>query len=1644
MTASTMDVPDAVDFGEIPHPAETPPPFSDLVDLDYEADLCGNIEQALKALQGYGVMALELIQNADDAGARRLTFDARDDALLVWNDAVFSRCSLQHSGCDWEREADDDGVRRQCNFHAIRKMGGRSKIAARNQIGRFGIGFVSVYQITDTPIIRSVGVEFKLNPRTGKVRRANVTPAEGTEFELPWAFERSQVRDALNAAVAPRDVADRMVGEITAALPSSVLFLRHLERVEVRRGGRTVAAVDINRTARGLDLHLHPSGRIEQWIILSRSASDIIARKDLKKRYPGLDELGRSPLVDIAVPVGDETPDGLLYAYLPTRQATGMPLHVNADFFPHASRKDIVLDGEGHERYWNEALLAAAAAIVAENFTTLRDLLGARRLWSLGAAAMARAKDGAFGEFWKSFSSASRACASVLTIDGTWKQPADVRSAPREMDDREQNALASVGLSILNPSLRAYWNPLHDALVGVRQLRLPDIVTQLAWLPADTVRPANPHLRSIWSAVSTMLEVRGTKIIPTPAGVLNQLSTARFLLDRDGTARTAAEMRRLPDNIPNDLLGRVLPTIGIPDADVLGLPRIAALIRELRLDDFAQDLAAKVSDTHGALALVNDDHALRAAYRLLTLLWIDGEPTKAATILRDATILRNTDGSLVAPRRAQLPGGFRDPTGYYQFVDTAPFPAGMERFATEVLGITILHFPEYVERHLGDAIARGVNREQYRSIMAQIVAHRRELMPQRETLRQLAFVRTRGGDWARPDGCYYSTSALQSLLGDHAARWVDENWMPVDGLTAGRVRDILEIDLAMPTTVSTSHIIARVTEIAASLDPEQAMRALAPIMRHILDRWPRLDLAEREELGGLSEVMFMPAMIKGAIDTERLYYPEEVYRAIRAVGFDTQVPIVGLQALRLGDRSTGEFLDLLGVEQEPGTGVVVDHLLQLMKEERGPSDVTYAILSERLGRGDGPEEIDRLVGTPFIFDPTAGFLHAEAVFWTKPPFGGRWHQVSGKMRERQPLFTRLGVSDAPEPKHYARLLLQIADDDDRSDTDLTVHDRCLMRLAEDLDAETPGAAEAIDTLADEDCLLAIDANAMWPGDALWLDSEMHIAPFGHELDHMVVRPPEMDGKGLRRLFARLGARPLSDAVRIELSERPTSEVDIEATRILRERGDLLVRLIPTTGGADLLWRLVKGIEVRRAEMLLTRAELHGFGEPVRSAPIRSPAHLETAEPALYLQATRMGLHEWMVTAQHLLAGVAHLCPSADLRALAAVAHFALMLPTREQAEEAIEGHGYLARAPDDGILPEAEELEDGGFHDPAFDVAGDDTQDVETASDPTFEDVATDTESGPTGEPSGSSNGGTGDVNRGERSSGSQASSEPQDSAPATSSSAPYSSKPAAERDVSREGAGSSTGDAKREGDPADGGRRDGEDTLRHQNDGDLHRSARSASGERSERRRSRSRMRSYVSENAERADQAEATDDGRTEIDRLVDAAAVEAVLVFEAAGGRHAVEQHHGNPGYDVVSSSAQGPRRLIEVKGINGDWDGLGVKLSKVQYRCAQENPEEFWLYVVENALDPSRRHVRPLPDPFSRVDEYWFDGEWRKTCEAGASARDLHLKVGATVKDPRWGRGRIEALVGSGILQQARVRFDDLGLKIIPVNKLDLNL
>lgn len=245
------------------------------ITLSYEADLLGNIQQALAGLQGFGIMALEIIQNADDAAADNLIFDVTDNGLFIRNNAEFSTCGLHEIRCPWEQGGDPDGHMRTCNFHAISRMGSRNKIRVASQIGRFGIGFVSVYQVTDAPIVRSTGIEMQLIPIDGSGVTKVIPRGTGTEFELPWAALASATRKGLNASPTPPDVVPLVVDAIAEVMARGLFFLRNLRKIQLFRNGDLVRAVSIVRDAGVVDLEIKPEGRHEKWKILTRDASDL-------------------------------------------------------------------------------------------------------------------------------------------------------------------------------------------------------------------------------------------------------------------------------------------------------------------------------------------------------------------------------------------------------------------------------------------------------------------------------------------------------------------------------------------------------------------------------------------------------------------------------------------------------------------------------------------------------------------------------------------------------------------------------------------------------------------------------------------------------------------------------------------------------------------------------------------------------------------------------------------------------------------------------------------------------------------------------------------------------------------------------------------------------------------------------------------------------------------------------------------------------------------------------------------------------------------------------------------------------------------------------------------------------------------------
>jgi hypothetical protein len=159
----------------------------------------------------------ELIQNAEDAGASELAFELFSDRL-----------ELRHDGRPFT-EADVRGV---CG------VGQSGKSADLTKIGKFGIGFKSVYAYTKTPHIYSDGEHFRIE---NFVRPVAVPPpasaVSGTLFAFPFDH------DGVSAATAVREIA----AALTAIKPRTLLFLANIGRLRV--SGTGVADVVIGRQA---------------------------------------------------------------------------------------------------------------------------------------------------------------------------------------------------------------------------------------------------------------------------------------------------------------------------------------------------------------------------------------------------------------------------------------------------------------------------------------------------------------------------------------------------------------------------------------------------------------------------------------------------------------------------------------------------------------------------------------------------------------------------------------------------------------------------------------------------------------------------------------------------------------------------------------------------------------------------------------------------------------------------------------------------------------------------------------------------------------------------------------------------------------------------------------------------------------------------------------------------------------------------------------------------------------------------------------------------------------------------------------------------------------------------------------------------
>ncbi|HEY3360117.1 MAG TPA: ATP-binding protein, partial [Polyangia bacterium] len=532
-----------------------------------------------------GHLFFELLQNADDSGASSWRVDLDDGAITVWHDGQLF-------------DAKD--------VAGVLAIGQTTK--QRDQIGLFGVGFKSVYEVCERPQIHSGAFHFEIADISIPRRLAPAGDGAGTRLVLP-------LRDPTDPRRSPAELF-----RLARALPPQVLLtLRSVRTLRVAHGADAATAVATAAGPGETTIRAVETGATERyaWAAAALPWSGLPSGDG---RPAGAPVLVAVLLDDAGAPRPLPPGAATVYSYLPTAERSGLRFLVHAHF-------QVPLDRErlDHAAPYNARALETAGDLLAG--------IAAR----LAAAAPPRA----------------RGLLDVLPLEGELGHP-----VYRVVLERLQAGLE--GVALLPGAGGAPLAP--GAAVIVDEDALARVLAGVA-LTADgrqAVEPLDPRARAVarmlgarpWGAeelVALLERTLGGRAdgLPPPAAFL--AAGLPLLLGALGRAAPAvARLRELP--LLPDGAGRLHRPAAITRADAAlralygeGRPLLDATLdlaatpeqaRLLELLGVArlrpEDLLAELADAAGARRVLRlgDGPAAQVAAARALYAWIDGLPPR--------------------------------------------------------------------------------------------------------------------------------------------------------------------------------------------------------------------------------------------------------------------------------------------------------------------------------------------------------------------------------------------------------------------------------------------------------------------------------------------------------------------------------------------------------------------------------------------------------------------------------------------------------------------------------------------------------------------------------------------------------------------------------------------------------------------------------------------------------------------------------------------------------------------------------------------------------------------------------------------------------------------------------------------------------
>jgi hypothetical protein len=968
--------------------------------LRQTVNFLGFLRGQLNGLQGIPTLCYELIQNADDVkdengnpAATRITFDICDDALYVYNDGVF----------------------REIDFERMVKVSWGNKREEEGTTGAFGLGFLSVYQITDSPEIFSSGRHWQFIPNGHENERIRETLMETkeTKFRLPWAFDESEVRKELGILPVARESLNEIARQINHSIESSALFLKQVSTLELKQNGRLIRKIEAIRE--NDQLLLADGNQNVIWRIFEGRFE--AAANEMRRRYGGIIENKRQPTVKIAVP-DDPKVNGLLYAFLPSETPTGLPFHINADFYPSPDRKRIIF-GDGFKAEWNELSIQCATEILADHCNEILEIFSNQDFWEFAERIKkASTKDGLspeFSRFWELLKPQIKNKETVLTSSNKIVLPtAALFLDAKELTDAE-NIFGNLGLNIVHSDLRSRQNLLLET--GVQNLKLTDICSSFVdegFTQSRELASMTEGLKSLggwetlWSAIENLWN---RAIISDRRQNQNLLKKISIAFGMDGRLWPPEELF-IADQYSQDFYSKISEIVWF-QAKTNNFSFFDELIPQFTLADglgLLKEAESSLPD-YWKGEIFSPEEILE---------WFEKRRSEindfSVQQMRSLSIWPTAEGELKPLTELYLAGDFEDPLRLAQLVDLEALGGGRD-FLERVLNMAQLDFITYVRDWVPSVILHRElkldERFELIRILAENLGKLRDHPEIRMVLSGLPIVWCGGEEFYPASIVWFDTSEVRGVLGPEI------KLARLPGEKSEAIREFY-LWIGVSPEPAPEDIVNRIIMMVKSAPNDEANQLIGRLIDFIASKWISWEEKERDRFALLRNLEWLP----GTKDVSKWFDVRNVYTIYSSFLFESQGNFLHVE--RKIQQNANDFFKFLGIESEPNPEQVVRHLLYCSQFGKPITQEVYVYLN----RNVGDSSIDLLKRQKCLYlknpDGSDEYFFPDQVFWDQHSFGKYRYRLSPDYGRFKSLFDKIGVKEKPDVDDAIKVLLEIS------------------------------------------------------------------------------------------------------------------------------------------------------------------------------------------------------------------------------------------------------------------------------------------------------------------------------------------------------------------------------------------------------------------------------------------------------------------------------------------------------------------------------------------------------------------------------------------------------------------------------------------